>query len=102
MLAENDRLVRSAADGRNLALHLAGIDSRDALGSRWISQFYFRAVFALYPHRVFIGRDDRVINNAEQLTAADIPAGDDWLQRENVPAVLWVDRSGQMQVRPVR
>ena len=59
-----------------------------------MSQFYFRAVYALYPRRVLVGRDDRIVNTAKQLQAADVLPNDQWLRRHGAGGVL------NLQLRP--
>lgn len=102
LLHANDGLFRQAADGGNLALHFAGFDPHDSTSARLVSQFYFRATYALYPRRVLVGSDDRIINNAEQLIETVERPDIAWLRSHDVRSVLRVHPSGEIEVTPVR
>jgi hypothetical protein len=103
MLVATDAIVRDAAgDGGNVALHFDGFDPRDANAGRLMTQFYYRAAYALYPRRTFIGQDDRVVTGADTITAADTVPDVEWLKRHDVRSVVDVRPTGEIDVRPVR
>jgi len=88
-LSGMDPLVATAADGGNLAMHFDGFDPAEFHQGLLMSMLYFRAAYALYPHRVLVGPDGRVINSATDLAAASSTLPDDnWLKRHDVRAVM--------------
>jgi hypothetical protein len=97
-LAAMDQTFEGAADTGgthgNLALHFVGFDANDARQGPLACQYYFRAVYALYPRRVFVGQGDRVINFPNELLAADEVPDDRWLRSHGVTAVMTLHRTG--------
>ena len=87
-LANQDKTVLAVAQNGNLALHFDGFDVKDFRQGLLMSQFYFRVVYALYPRRVFVGRDDRSMNIARDISAADVLPDDRWLRERGVRGVL--------------
>ena len=87
-LAGEDKSFLAVAQGGNLALHFEGFDVDNFRQGLLMSEFYFRAVYTLYPKRVFVGRDDRVVNIAPDLSAADVLPDDLWLRQHGVRGVL--------------
>jgi hypothetical protein len=94
------------AGGGNLELHFRGFDTSDVHQALAMAKYYFRANYALYPHRALIGHDDRLLSDAPQMTAADVVPDDDWLRQHDVHTVLTLtkleDREGVYpESRPV-
>ena len=87
-LSAADETCRAVAGDGNLAIHFDGFDASHFQQGLLMSQFYFRAVYALYPRRVFVGHDDQVINTATELAAADALPDDQWLRQHGVGGVL--------------
>ncbi len=87
-----DRLFQSAAAGGNLQLHFEG----DSFAS--FSKIFYRAVYAIYPQRVFIGRSPKPINFPENLQAEDTVPSDEWLKSQNIGHVLTYTASANGQV----
>ena len=82
-----DKQFLTDADGGNLELHFVGFDADEFHQGLLLSQFYFRANYALYPHRSFIGRSDRVLNTPPQMAAADVIPDEHWLKEHDVHTV---------------
>ena len=89
MLTFNDRALATAANGRNVELHFPTGPIRLANAVAF-TETYFSGVYSLYPQRVWIGRDDAIINDHAELFAADVPAPVDWLARHNTAAVVTI------------
>jgi len=87
-LADQDKTVLAVARDGNLAMHFDGFDVKDFHQGLLMSQFYFRAVYALYPRRVFVGTNDRPVNIARDISAADVLPDDEWLREHGVRGVL--------------
>ena len=92
--ADDAEMFRDLANGGNLAMQFNGINIDDATQCLLVSQLYYRAVYALYPRRVFVGGDDAIINSAADLRASSNLADDAWLARHGIRGVI------QVQVRP--
>jgi hypothetical protein len=86
-LAGLDRQFIEDAGGGNLLLHFQGFDFNESHQGLRMSQFYFRANYALYPRRAFIGRNDRILNYPAQMSTADVIPDDNWLKQHDVRAV---------------
>jgi hypothetical protein len=89
-LAGADDTFRQAADGGDLALHFEGLDPNNFESGIKMCRIYFRANYAVFPHRAIVGRGDRVINYPAELAAADVPADEAWLKQHNVRAMLLI------------
>jgi hypothetical protein len=86
-LADWDKQCTDDAAGGNLELHFQGFDAGELHQGLLLSQFYFRANYALFPHRAFIGQADRPLNTAGEMAAADMVPDIDWLKQHDVHAV---------------
>jgi hypothetical protein len=85
LLATADRTIDSVSGGHNVELHFPpntrGFD-------KTFSTIYFNASYAIYPRRLLIGRDDSVVNSADQMFRADVLPADDWMKQHDVAAVI--------------
>lgn len=86
-LAIMDKRFLDVADGGNLELHFIGFNPADFHVGLAMGQFYFRANYALYPHRALIGRGDQIVNSPVDLAATDVVPDDPWLRQHDVRAV---------------
>lgn len=86
-LATMEKQFVADANGGNLELHFQGFDAGEFHQGLAMSQFYFAANYALYPHRAFIGQNDRVLHDPAQLAAADVVPNQVWLKQHDVHAV---------------
>jgi hypothetical protein len=103
-LGRSEAAVRQLADGRPIALHLTApavpLDKQAAL--RLAGVYYF-IVNGLYPDRIYVGEDDRVVNDDRGLAGPAAPR--DWLASRGVRVTLeyWVDgRQLRSQAVPVQ
>jgi hypothetical protein len=80
-----DRAIGSIANGHDVELHLAP-DSR-AFGKTF-STIYFHTNYFLYPHRLFLGNDDAVVNGESEMFRADVLPSVDWMKNHDVAAVV--------------
>ncbi len=55
-----------------------------------VTRVYYLAQYLRYPHRLYVGQDDQIINNQDQLMqAAHLPPGE-WMRKHQVHAVYSV------------
>jgi hypothetical protein len=70
------------------------------------ARVYYAAQYLRYPHRLLVGKDDQIINNQDQLLAADQLPPTQWMKQRNVSAIYRVYDAGligpQMEVHPLR
>ncbi len=91
-----DNAIAKAADGHNVLMHFLLSPQQQKNGGNFFSTLYFSSVYALYPKRVYLGNDQEIINNGQQLFAADQLPSDAWLIQHDVPATfsVLVDKNG--------
>ena len=77
-----------AADGKNIQLHLQLPEADWLSDAPFFTTVYYRAAYKLYPQRVYVGSDDRVINFPSDLKSADQLPGTDWMRQHQVSAVF--------------
>ncbi len=72
-----------------------------------LTRVYYMAQYLRYPHRLFVGHDDKIINGQDQLIreAADLPTAD-WMLQHHVSRIYAVYDVGmgppQLEVHPIR
>lgn len=105
-LARADDLFRRAADGHNLQLMVSASSPLAINSADLLTRLYFRAVYAVFPQRVFVGRDDRVINGWAGLsTIIGAKPSVAWMRAQRVKDILTlhVESDGELNftVTPV-
>jgi hypothetical protein len=90
------------------ALVLLGQDNADPLGAAiGVTRLYYMAQYLRYPHRLYVGHDDRIINGQDQLIQAgsDLPSVQ-WLLQHRVSEIYAIYDAGigppQLVVRRLR
>jgi hypothetical protein len=104
-LGRSEANVRQLADGHPVALHLTPpavpLDKQSAMR---LAGFYYFIANGLYPARIYVGQDDRIVNDDRGL--AGPPASRDWLISHGVRTTLECRVDEQQQLRstavPVR
>lgn len=100
-----DRDVLALAQGGNLLLRPAGFDTSPGDAESMLPKIYYRAVYALYPRRVYIAEKDRVVNNGRDMATLNFEPSEAWLREHDVRAVMVLRRetNGQLsaQAMPV-
>ncbi len=91
-----------ASHRQNIQLHLnEPVLSTQALG---FTRIYYTAAYLIYPHRVFVGKNDQIINFPDQLLANDHVPAVNWMTEHQIDAVCIVFGIGlapHLQVIPL-
>jgi hypothetical protein len=87
-LAETDTAITTAADGRNVQLHVSLPSDNSAGNLSWFVVRYFSSVYRLYPNRVYVGSDDQIINDANGFFKADHLPSVPWMKEHHVASVF--------------
>jgi hypothetical protein len=92
VLADADSAMMSAAANGpgHLQLHFGGSAGDRASHSLRLTEMYFSGNYTLYPRRVVVGKDDRVINSQDELLPADVVPDDRWLKLHGVAGVFTI------------
>lgn len=59
----------------------------------FLTNYYFRDVYVLYPQRVLVGDPSIVINTPQEVLAANVPQTDAWLLAHGLTHALLYDRN---------
>jgi hypothetical protein len=89
-MANFDALFIATAHGGNLAMHFDGFNPANTTDGKIMSELYFRANYALYPKRCYVGDGKVIINVLANLTAADRVPPDVWLKSHRVNGVVTI------------
>ncbi len=87
-LAITDAAIATAANGQNVQLHVSLPDNHSAGNLNWFVVRYFSSAYRLYPHRVYVGSDDQIINGPEGFFAADHLPPIAWMRAHHVTGVF--------------
>ncbi len=83
-----DEEFQSLSKGGNIEIHFTNFDPTSFRQGLWMSEFYFRANYTLYPKRAIVGRGDHIINDAAGIAAAGEVPDAAWMKDHGVTAVL--------------
>jgi hypothetical protein len=103
-----DRIVReigsapvSGGDG-NVALDFETATGAPAIEQQMHGLLYFRAVYLLWPRRVFVAGPGTVINTGSQLLGASPPADPLWFAEHDISTSFHVNqKAGRLVVTPI-
>jgi hypothetical protein len=88
-----DRTVAElGGDDGNVALCFIGFRADDPGDVEFVSRFYYRAAYSIWPRRVFVTEADRVINGGEDVLAEPFEPGREWLRSRGIVATITVRR----------
>jgi hypothetical protein len=87
-LAVTDTAIATAADGRNVQLHVSLPENNSSGNLNWFVVRYFSSVYRLYPNRVYVGSDDHIINDADGFFKADRLPTIPWMKEHHVAGVF--------------
>src|ERR1051326_1094379 len=95
---EEDEAFSSYADKGNVTVRFVGFDSAGLRDKDFIEFCYFRGVYAIYPHRVYCGRDKDGVNSAGDILKMPFAPDEQWLDTHNVVTVVTyrVDEKGEL------
>jgi hypothetical protein len=88
LISAHDAAMQQLAGDGNLEMHIVGVPVDMQNQPNPFGAIYFHWNYLQYPHRVFAGRNDKIINNDQQLFAADTLPDDAWLKSHHVNGVM--------------
>jgi hypothetical protein len=87
MYAEIDRLFEAITAKGNVLLRVQPGPNR-ASAEQFAEMVYYRAVYAIYPRRVYGGRASDVINNGQELLNVSFSPDERWLDEHRVATTI--------------
>ncbi len=83
-----DRFIMAAAPDGNILLKFENFEDQDEIASRILPLVYFRSVYCAFPRKVFVSRNDLLINKGTEVIGNIFRPDAAWLQENGVKTIL--------------
>lgn len=94
-----DNFLSQNAPKGNIFLKFENFDQAGEVGVTTRTLIYFRSVYALYPRKVFIGKETQVISHGKEISENQFVPDKIWLENSDVYNIITFIRNSNGEIR---